>query len=58
MNRKQRKQINRRKNNIRELRRWIDKLAIKDTTLSLPDIISALTLFDVAERQEEQKESN
>ena len=46
---------NRRIENVDELLRWINRIQSDDVTKSMHDVVAALTLFDIVERQEEDE---
>jgi ATP-dependent DNA helicase Rep len=46
----------RRKDNVAELRRWIERLAARDEDRDLAGVVAALTLYDIAERQDGETE--
>ena len=45
----------RRKENVNELARWIERIANNPDTQDLSDVVAALTLYDIAERQESEE---
>ena len=53
------KDAERRKENIAELTRWIKRIHDRDPSRTIADVVAALTLFDIADRQavEEQIEA-
>lgn len=48
----------RRIENVRELHRWISRIHAADPSRTASDVVAALTLFDIAERQESEQETN
>ncbi|MEQ8231491.1 MAG: UvrD-helicase domain-containing protein [Gammaproteobacteria bacterium] len=46
------KAAERRKDNVAELSRWIERIHARDETRTTADIVAALTLFDIAERKD------
>ena len=47
------KAAQRRKDNVNELKRWIERLQSADDTRTVADIVAALTLFDIADRKDD-----
>ena len=50
------KAAERRKENVKELQRWIERIQAADESRDLGDVVAALTLFDIAERQESEND--
>ena len=50
------KDAERRNENVNELKRWIERLQTADDTRTVADIVAALTLFDIADRQSEEQD--
>ncbi|MCP5199466.1 MAG: UvrD-helicase domain-containing protein [Gammaproteobacteria bacterium] len=46
----------RRKQNVAELKRWIERIHAADESRTTADIVAALTLFDIADRQDSESE--
>ncbi len=46
----------RRQGNLEELAQWIDRIVKREESATLADVIAALTLFDILERQEAEDE--
>ncbi len=47
-------QAERRKDNVAELERWIARIHAADESRTAADVVAALTLFDIAERQDSE----
>ncbi|MGE4616880.1 MAG: 3'-5' exonuclease, partial [Gammaproteobacteria bacterium] len=50
------KDAERRKENIAELTRWIKRIHDRDPSRTIADVVAALTLFDIADRQEVEEQ--
>ena len=48
----------RRKENLVELTRWIERIEQADPSRTIADVVAALTLFDIAERQDAERDSD
>ena len=48
----------RRQENVRELQQWVARIHAVDESRGLSDVVAALTLFDIAERQESENETD
>lgn len=46
----------RRIENVRELERWVGRIHAADTSRTAADVVAALTLFDITERQESEQD--
>ena len=52
------KDAERRKENLAELKRWIKRIEEADRSRTTADVVAALTLFDIAERQDAEQEAD
>lgn len=48
----------RRKSNVQELRRWIERIHGADENRTMADVVSALTLFDINDRKESENNND
>ena len=52
------KESERRNKNVQELLSWVQQLVKKDTSIDLSGVVSSLTLFDIIERQDNEKNTD
>ena len=50
------KDAERRKENLGELKRWIKRIEQADQSRTIADVVAALTLFDIAERKDSERD--